>query len=273
MKDLVLGTASIVSYLGNIEANLENMEIFLEQGQKEKVDLVVFPEMNITGYCSGTAICDNAIGLDDSLRKRLSELSSKFDISFLCGLAEIDGDKIFASHLFFNKGKFKGKYRKIQPGPSELEFISAGDNIPLFELKGWIFGIQICFDSHFPEISTFMAKKGADLIIIPHASPRGNQFEKLKSWERHLTARAYDNSLYVAAVNQCGDNGNLNFPGISLLISPSGEIDGKNLSQNQVMSIFKLEKNRVDEIKAHRMKNFIRYRRGSFYNKIFQNLL
>ncbi len=67
-------------------------------------------------------------------------------------------------------------------------------------------GIQLCYDAHFPELSTRMAVNGADIIFMPHASPRGTPSQKLTSWLRHLTARAFDNGVFIVACNQNGDN-------------------------------------------------------------------
>jgi N-carbamoylputrescine amidase len=221
MNKLKTGTVSALFEPGEFQANFDKTKLFLEKGAENKCDLVIFPELNLTGYVTGNEVCDTAVKLDFDLIKKLEDLSNDYRISFLCGLAEKKDKKVFASHIFLKKGKFAGIYRKIQPGPPELLQVSPGEEISLFELNGWKFGVQLCFDAHFPEISTIMAKKGAELIIIPHASPRGTSKEKFESWKRHLPARAYDNGLYVIAFNQCGLNKkNLYFPGVSFVVNP-----------------------------------------------------
>ena len=115
-----------------------------------------------------------------------------------------------------------------------------------------------------------MAKKGADLIIIAHASPRGTSDDKYNSWKRHLTARAYDNGVYLIANNQCGLNKKgVYFPGISLLISPAGKIVKKSLEDREGITFFELSKKEISDVKDHRMKNFLKYRRDQFYSKLF----
>ena len=54
--------------------------------------------------------------------------------------------------------------------------------VPLFDVHGITLGIQLCYDAHFPELSTRMALDGADVIFMPHASPRGTPSKKLDSW-------------------------------------------------------------------------------------------
>jgi N-carbamoylputrescine amidase len=266
MKNIDIAAACILSEPGEIEKNLIKTEQFLRQAAEKKASIAVFPEMNITGYTSGKELVDTAVVFDNNLEKKLSGFSVKYNIAFLCGLAEKEGKCIYASHLFIDQGKVKGKYRKLQPGPPEIGYITPGDKIPVFEFNGWNIGIQLCFDAHFPDISTIMARQGADIIIVPHASPRGSSEDKLNSWKRHLVARAYDNGLYVLAVNQCGKNSkNLFFPGISLLISPSGLSREVCLCEEESLFCFKLGKIKIEEVKKHRMKNFLQYRRDDFY--------
>ncbi|MCB9480437.1 MAG: amidohydrolase [Desulfobacteraceae bacterium] len=267
MEKIKAGTVLSVFEPGEFRKNLEKTRLFLEKGRCNNCDLVVFPELNLTGYVTGEDVCDTAIEFDFEFKTNLELLSLEYSISFLCGFTEKRDDKFFASHVFVQNGKFSGIYRKLQPGPPELSHISPGNEIPVFNFSGWKFGIQLCFDAHFPEISTIMAEKGADLLIIPHASPRGSSQEKFESWKRHLLARAYDNGLYVIAVNQCGLNKrNLYFPGVSLLVSPSGRVESFCLEEKETFFCFELSKSAIAEVKTHRMKNFLRYRRKEFYN-------
>ncbi|MGM0418859.1 MAG: nitrilase-related carbon-nitrogen hydrolase [Thermodesulfobacteriota bacterium] len=266
MENIDIASACILSDPGEIEKNILKTEQFLKLASEKNTSLVVFPEMNITGYTSGKELEETAVVLDKNLEKRLSDFSVKYNIAFLCGIAEKDSGCTYASHLFIDQGKIKGKYQKLQPGPPELGYITPGEKIPVFEFQGWNIGVQLCFDAHFPDISTIMARQGADIIIVPHASPRGSSEDKLNSWKRHLVARAYDNGLYVLAVNQCGKNSkNLFFPGISLLISPSGLTQEVCLCQEESLFYFKLSKSKIEEVKKHRMKNFLKYRRDDFY--------
>ena len=120
-------------------------------------------------------------------------------------------------------------YRKIHLAPPERKCYLSGGEAPLFRAAGLTFGIQLCYDAHFPELAACMADRGADAIFLPHASPRGTAKDKHASWMRHLPARAFDNSLYVVACNQSGKNqSGLNFPGVSVIIDPAGRIIKKN---------------------------------------------
>ena len=125
---------------------------------------------------------------------------------------------------------------------------------------------QLCYEAHFPEISTVMALKGAEIIFMPHASPRGTPSQKLDSWLRHLTARAFDNSVFVIACNQNGDNQRgLKFPGLALIIDPSGAVINKNISGEEGIAIADLKADTLEAVRGHRMRYFLPNRRPEMY--------
>jgi N-carbamoylputrescine amidase len=112
-----------------------------------------------------------------------------------------------------------------------------------------------------------MAVNGADLIFIPHASPRGTPEEKFTSWMRHLTARAFDNSLFIVACNQTGENGKgLHFPGIAVIIGPLGDVIEKKLSHRESLVVADLKSEDLDRVRGHRMRYFLPNRRTDLYD-------
>lgn len=252
---------------GNFNKNLDSTLNFIHEAHENKADIVVFPEMNLTGYVSNKNITDICRKIDGDLVKALTEASSSMNITVLAGIAERSSTGgIYASHLVFSPSGEYGKYRKIHTSPFEKKYFSSGEELNMFTCSGFNFGIQLCYDSHFPELSTVMALKGADIIFIPHASPRGTSREKFDSWSRHLTARAFDNSVYVAACNQTGDNScGLSFPGISLLISPDGNIVHKSLEPGEGLHMVSLKKSALDHIRSHKMRYFLPNRRDDLF--------
>jgi N-carbamoylputrescine amidase len=195
-------------------------------------------------------------------------MAQDHQITILAGMAQRgDNDRLFASHLVVTPQEILGTYQKVHIPPPEMGIFSAGDSIPLFENARTKLGIQLCYDAHFPELSTRMAVDGVDVIFMPHASPRGTPSQKLTSWLRHLIARAFDNGVYIVACNQTGDNGNgLQFPGIAVVIDPSGEILDKNTSGREGLIISDLKADRMAAIRGHRMRYFLPNRRPDLYS-------
>ena len=247
----------------NLSASLRAVALAAEQ----KAQMVVFPEMNLSGYMAGPKILSIAQPVSEQLIQTLSAAADKFDISILVGMAELAKEnQIFATHLVFSPHSPMEHYRKIHMAPNERDYFSPGNKIKLFTKKNLHFGIQLCYDAHFPELSTAMAVQGADIIFIPHASPRGTSKEKYQSWMRHLTARAFDNGVFIAAVNQTGDNTRgLIFPGLALLIGPDGNIISKFIDPNEKIHIIDIDLGALDRVRSHRMRYFLPNRRSDLF--------
>ena len=247
----------------NVESTLSIAASAADRGAR----IVVFPEMNLTGYVSGKTVSQIARRLPDDLIERFSQFCSRRRISLLTGMARrLENGQISASHLVFTPDGYAGFYRKIHAAPFEKEHFTTGSRIPVFKSHNLIYGIQLCYDAHFPELSTAMALKKADIIFLPHASPRGTPEEKKQSWLRHLRARAFDNGLYIAACNQVGDNGQgLRFPGVSLLIGPDGNVISKKQSHTEQIHMVDLDPALLSAVRSHKMRYFLPNRRSDLF--------
>jgi len=267
MKDVRVAVTVFNSPVGKSSYNIGRMERWIEKAGENDAAVICFPELNITGYTTGKDIIDTAEPAKGPNTSLLLDWSAKHNIVILAGMAEKDiTGRIFASHLIIKPDGDIGIYRKLHLAPPERSFFTPGNQIPLFEASGIKFGIQLCYDAHFPELSTHMALNGADIIFIPHASPRGTPDEKYRSWIRHLKARAYDNSLFVVACNQTGKNQRgLEFPGVGVVIGPSGEITGKDLSGKENMIIADLKADDLKRVRNHEMRFFLPNRRPELY--------
>ena len=267
MKDIRIAAVVMNCPIGRVQDNLDRMAGWVQTAKKRSADLVCFPEMNITGYSIRDAIKDTAQTIPGTISQSVLALTRKFNLAILAGLLEKDHrGNMFASHLVVTPRGVAGIYRKIHIAPPETDVFSAGDTVALFKIKGVKLGIQLCYDAHFPELSTRMATNGADVIFMPHASPRGTPAAKFNSWMRHLPARAFDNGLYVVACNQSGNNqSGLNFPGVSVIIDPAGRIIKKNSAGKEHIVVADLKAHELEKIRGHRMRYFLPNRRPDLY--------
>ena len=175
--------------------------------------------------------------------------------------------KVRATHLVADPGRPVQAYRKLHLAPPEQKIFSPGNQVPLFRTRSVTFGIQLCYDAHFPELTTRMALDGAEVIFMPHASPRGKAMQKHRSWMRHLTARAYDNAVFIVAVNQVGENGQgLTFPGNAVAISPSGDVMASELSGKEGLLTVDLRSEELRYVREHQMRYFLPNRRPELYH-------
>ena len=267
MKDVRIATIVCNCIVGETKKNIVSMEKWITAAKKANADIICFPELNITGYSNRKEILNNAEPIPGPATKDLLKTANINNIIILAGLVEKNKeDGFFVSHLVIKPDGFVGVYRKLHISPPEQKVFTPGNKIVLFKTSNLIFGIQLCYDAHFPELSTYMAVQGADVIFIPHASPRGTPDAKYESWMRHLPARAYDNGVFIVACNQTGDNGNgLNFAGIGVVIGPSGEIIARDVSGTETMLVTDLKARDLDNVRGHKMRYFLPNRRPEIY--------
>jgi len=266
-NDIRVAAVIMNSRVGETARNLQKMEHWIAAALKNRTAIICFPEMSVTGYHVRERMALTAETVPGPSTDYLQGIARRTGITILAGLAEKDSaGNLYASHVVISPTGNTGCYRKIHLSPAEKNFFTAGNPVPVFEAHGVTFGIQLCYDAHFPELATAMALKGTDLIFMPHASPRNTPDEKLRSWMRHLPARAYDNSLFVVACNPCGDNGKgLSFPGVAVAISPSGDILQSCAGDGEQMMVIDLKAGLIEDVRSHRMKYFLPNRRPDVY--------
>ncbi len=266
--DIRVAAVMCQSLVGRTEENLRKMAAWTKVAAQEKVDIVCFPELCITGYHIREEMAKAALPMDAPEVETVVRMAAEHDVAIIAGLAEKGKDgRIYAAGFACDGNGILGTVRKVHLAPPEKTIFSPADAIgPLFTVKGFPSGIQLCYDAHFPELSTHMTALGADAIFIPHASPGTDASEKYESWMRHLPARAYDNSVFVLAVNPSGDNGfDLSFPGCAVVLSPEGKPIASHCGEKEAMIAADLTRERIDGVRNHRMRYFFPNRRPDLY--------
>ena len=265
MDRLRLSVVSTNSRLGDIPSNTATMERYAGKAADARSDLVCFPEMSLTGYSMPRSF-EHCLGKDSPEVGRIVDLSGELGICIVFGFAE-EGNRI--AQAVAEKGKLIGIYRKTHLGQNEKGHAVPGDCLPVFTLSKTRIGIQLCLESHFPEISGTYGVKGADIILMPHASGL-NAERRRATWNKVLPARAYDNTVFVAACNQFGDNGvGTEFTGGACILDPRGDIIAEDYS-GECMLTADLDGSRQEELRTNgnrdmRSLYFLNRRRPEIY--------
>ncbi len=215
---------------GDKKSNLKNMEERTENASREGADLIIFPELSLTGYYLRDEIYNLAEEVPGPSTKVVEKVAKKFRVHIIFGMPELSRKThatIYNTAVFIGPNGIIGKYRKMHlPMHSVFEekrYFRPGYEAGVFETDIGKIGLIICYDIFFPEASRLIRLKGAKLIVCISASPttRRTFFETLTA------ARAIENVSFMAYVNLVGMEDGLQFWGGSRLLGPNGMIIAK----------------------------------------------
>jgi predicted amidohydrolase len=273
MKDVKVAVVCMQSHFGCIDKNIARMESFAQEAASEGARMVCFPELSVTGYTVRENPHVYAEPIPGPTSSRIGEIAHRNGLVIMAGMLERGrGDKPLISHVVAGPDGIMGVYRKTHLSPKERKIYQPARTIRTFTYEHVCFGIQLCYEAHFPELSTAMSLQGVEIIFFPHASPSGRPEEKRKSWLRHLPARAFDNGVFVVASNQVGENGaGLIFPGVIMVLDPAGRSLCRYTGRDEKMIIAELKKKDLEKVRGHDMRYFLQYRRPELYGALCQS--
>ncbi len=196
--------------IGLAQLRLEEMERNVEKAlnvlKRSKADVLVFPELFITGYnLESIRRCDP---------KFIIDASKKTKAVIIAGVPENGYNTAFVVY----RGKILGKHRKTKLFPllNEHEIFKAGRVVKPIETPFGLFGILICYELRFPEIARRLVKRGAKILFVIAQFPS----ERIEHWRILLRARAIENQVFVVGVNCVNDH----CGGHSMVVDPLGKI-------------------------------------------------
>ncbi|MFP4142892.1 MAG: carbon-nitrogen hydrolase family protein [Thermoplasmata archaeon] len=209
--------------LGEKENNLKILE---DTAGSVDSDLLIFPEMFLTGYSIKDRYWYEAEEIPGPSSEEISRLAVENDMDIICGMPEKvgnDGRLRNTALLATSNGELK-KYRKTYLpnfGPfQDKRYFHSDDDVPVFDTSFGKVGMLICYDIFFPELTKTMAQKGAEIIVVISASPSTTR----KYFERVLPARAIETTSYIFYNNLVGREESIYFWGGTEAISPKGEL-------------------------------------------------
>ena len=270
MENIRIALVQMQSLVGEIQRNLDVMRKYIEEAKKQNVKIICFPELAVQGYTRELA-GELAEIIPGPASEVLFSLAKDNSITIVTGIIEKSStNKPYITQLICTQEGELFRYRKTHLGISEEPFFSPGNELPVFKTQEANFAVQICWDLHFPEVSAIYSLNGAEIIFAPHASPTivGDRKE---IWLRYMTARAYDNSIFVASCNLIGSNGQgSEFCGGCLVIDPKGQVIGEDFSNKEGMLIVDLPSEEINKIryqerKSMRYSYYLDYRRPELY--------
>ena len=232
MMKFTLAVAQIDNTLGDMQKNIAGHLKTIRRAKDGGADLVVFPELSLSGYSIKDSNWDLAIRPDD--KKHLTELLEESkDISIILGCVEESQEfGIFNSAFLFEKGSVRTVHRKIYPPTygmfEELRYFSPGTTVQAFDSVHGRLGVLVCEDLWHAPLPYILAKDRAQVIIGIAASPTRLAGQEALEVARVNTEqhRAYARLLssYVVFCNRVGFEDGVNFWGGSEIIDPGGNV-------------------------------------------------
>lgn len=197
--------------------NTEALREQLAEVTKERIDLLLLPEMSFTGFSMNTSV--TADGNRETV-KSVSQLASEYHIAIGVGWVKRYGD-IHANcySVIDRSGRSICEYAKMHPFFSEQASITPGKELGEFSLSGITFSVAICYDLRFPEIFRAASSK-CHVMIVPANWPSNRR----EHWMALLKARAIENQVYMIGINCVGNIGGTDYSGDSCVIAPDGEV-------------------------------------------------
>lgn len=287
-KQIRVAAAQTGAVLGrDMRPGVEAACELMEQAASQGAEIVCFSELFLTPFFPSQLVGDYEeffLELPNPVTDPLFRLAREKKIAMIFPYGERAGRYLYNSALVVDgEGRHLGTYRKTHiPAilPSKLKggtgsyekfYFSPGRELSVFDLPGLRFGIQICYDRKFPEGSRALALDGASIIFMPIcAATYGETRLRANTWKLPLQARAYENGVFVVAVNRAGDEHGRQHIGKSMIVNPVGaEIMAVTKTDGPELLVATLDLDDVE--RAQKSLPWWRDRRPDLYGRLVQD--
>ncbi|TAJ17581.1 MAG: carbon-nitrogen hydrolase [Planctomycetota bacterium] len=217
--------------LGHVRSNLEQHVASVEAAIRAGADLVVFPELSLTGYFLKDQTYELGLEPDAPLLAPLLELSKKISISF--GMVERSREqRLYNAHVFLEQGRVLSVHRKVHLVTygmfDESRDFAAGDRFQFVESRLGRFGFLVCEDMWHLGGTYLHFMNDVDALIVASASPgrgadaSGESLASVRIWQTLLGAVSLFTQTFVLYANRVGWEDGISFSGQTCAFDPFG---------------------------------------------------
>jgi len=210
---------------GDKQQNLEKIMGFVKDAAARGADIILFPELALTGYAIGDSLMhkDNAETIPGPSTEAIADIARKYNVYVIFGLVEKPQDNsnvLYNSAAVIGPDGVIGAYRKLMPFGDEMIWCQKGKEPFAFNTPWGLVGVSICYDSYmFPELARYYAALGARIYL--NVTAIGPFYGWKSYYLNQLKARAIENMMFVASANLVGRDLQTDYEGGSLLIGPT----------------------------------------------------
>jgi predicted amidohydrolase len=231
MQPIRLAIGQIAPALGDLDKNFALHERVVEEALARSAQLLVFPELSLTGYFLKDQVPTAALQVSAPMFRKLCDLSRR--IPLVVGFVEEDaGHRFYNAAAYLEDGDVCHLHRKVYLPTygifDEARYLASGDRIRAFDTAFGRMALLTCEDLWHPAAPALASWDGAEVLICPSASPgrglgRDAPFGNAGTWERTIRTWADLLTTYVVYANRVGYEDGACFWGGSEVVSPAGE--------------------------------------------------
>lgn len=222
---LTIACVNFNAVWGDKAANLAQMRSYITKAAQNRVDILVFPELALTGYMNGPKNemhRRNAETIPGPSTRKIAALTRELGMYVIFGMPErssSEQDIFYNSAAVIGPAGVIGSYAKLMPTRTELMWCAKGEKPFAFESPWGLIGVGICYDSYmFPELPRYYAALGARLYLHITA------LAEFPGWREYylnqMQARAIENMMFIASANLVGPERSVSFTGTSFIAGP-----------------------------------------------------
>lgn len=201
--------------------NLERCRTLAARGAKLGADLIVFPEMTLTGFTMNTRVSAEDPDTSPSAAA-FSSLAKSHGVWLIAGLVLGNANKPANTLVAFSPdGREQARYAKMHPFSfaGEHRHFESGEALATIRIGEFVLGLSICYDLRFPELYSALAAT-CDVLVNIANWPKA----RVAHWKTLLRARAIENQVYVVGVNRIGVDGRgLEYEPSSVVVNANGD--------------------------------------------------
>jgi predicted amidohydrolase len=224
MRELNIAVVQMAPELGKMQENVAKMSDKITKiATEQPVDIIVFPELSVTGYEGGQRFAQMAQRVPGAVTNILGQHATEFGVYVMIGMAvkeKVETVLYNSAVLIGPDGGVTGEYRKLHLPAEERLVFRPGYKISSVETEVGVVGMMLGWDLTFPEVARSLVLDEAEVLLLASAW----QAHDADMWRTLLVARAYENDVFIAAANRIGEEPSYTFAGQSAVLGPNGEV-------------------------------------------------
>jgi predicted amidohydrolase len=274
MREITVAIVQMKPKLGEPEENLVKMtEMISKIASQQKVDLIVFPELITSGYELGVRFTELAQRVPGPTINLLAQRANEYGVYIVFGMVtkeRVESVLYNSAVVVGPEGELLDVYNKIHLRGEERMAFREGYKLPVIETEVGNIGLMIGYDLAFPEVARSLALDGAEILCVV-ANWEASQIDE---WKTYTRARAYENSVFIAACNRVGEDVTLSFGGESMVVGPRGQIyaslaDETDPDTGAPLEGFAVARIDLDQVRKYREEfQFIQNRQPAVYKAL-----